>query len=312
MDRDWVLRAARRVGGYLGGLRHNSGLTPGSAASESDPPIPRIGLALGGGFARGIAHVGVLKVLEQNHIPIHCIAGVSAGAIVAAAYASGTTPAEIALAGCAMRFNDVGRWRFGRLGLVGSERMHRFLERLLKIYHFEDMRLPLGVLATDLSTGESVTFSGSGPVFDPIRASCSYPGLFHPVRFQGRLLVDGAMSMEIPAALARQLGATHVISVHLPARGPGAPPSNMFQVVNRCFQIMQGRSEDEWRCDTDVVISPDVRGVDWDGFARGPQLIEAGETAALSVLPTIEGWLGGVRQIPGRVGLLPESLPQEI
>ena len=299
------------MGGFLGGLRRNPSLIAGPVPPEASPPLPLIGLALGGGFARGIAHAGVLKVLEQNHIPIHCIAGVSAGAIVAAAYASGATPAEIALAGCAMRFTDVGRWRLGRLGLVGSERMHRFLERLLKVYQFEEMPLPLGVLATDLSTGEPVPFSGSGLVFDPIRASCSYPGLFQPVRFQGRLLVDGAMSMEIPAALARQLGATHVISVHLPARGPGALPSNMFQVVNRCFQIMQGRSEDGWRCDTDVVIAPDVRGVDWDAFARGPQLIEAGESAALAALPAIQEWLKGARRSTGPIGLLPESLPQQ-
>lgn len=312
MEQDWARKAARRVGGFLGGLHRNPRPTPGMAATEPPTISPRIGLALGGGFARGIAHAGVLKILEQNQIPIHCITGVSAGSIVAAAYASGATPAEIALAGCAMRFGDVGRWQLARLGLVGSDRMRRFLERLLKVYQFEEMRIPLGVLATDLSTGESVPFYGSGSVFDPIRASCSYPGLFQPVRFQNRLLVDGAMSMEIPAALARQLGATHVISVHLPARGASAPPSNMFQVVNRCFQIMQVRSEEGWRSQTDLVITPNVCGVDWDGFARGPQLIEAGEAAALSVLPTILSWLGHTAPSASAVDFLPESLPQEI
>jgi NTE family protein len=312
MDDNWAFRAARQVGGFLGGLRHFSGARTRSAAPEPPAPLPRIGLALGGGFARGIAHAGVLKILEQNDIPIYCITGVSAGAIVAAAYASGASPSEIARAGCAMRFGDVGRWQLARLGLVGSQRMHRFLERLLKVHQFEEMRIALGVLATDLATGESVPFYGSGPVFEPIRASCSYPGLFEPVRFQNHLLVDGAMSMEIPAALARQLGATHVVSVHLPVRGPGAPPSNMFQVVNRCFQIMQCRSEDGWRSESDMVIAPDVRGVEWDGFARGPQLIEAGEAAALAMLPTIKGWLDGGVRAAGPVELLPKSLPQEI
>src|SRR6266478_4623383 len=132
MEQRWVFQRGRRV----------EGRRPGSPASI------RIGLALGGGFARGIAHAGVLKVLEQHHIPIHCITGVSAGSIVAAAYASGATPDEIARAGCSMRFGDVGRWSPGRLGLVGSNRMNRFLERLLKTYRFEDMRIPLGVLAT--------------------------------------------------------------------------------------------------------------------------------------------------------------------
>lgn len=311
MDHDWARKAARRVGGFLGGMRRNS-QSPGSEAAREPLPQPRIGLALGGGFARGIAHAGVLKVLEQNHIPIHCITGVSAGAIVAAAYASGATPAEIGRAGCAMRFGDVGRWRLGLLGLVTSERMQRFLERLLKVYRFEDMRIPLGVLATDLSSGESVPFYGTGNVFDPIRASCSYPGLFCPVSLMGRVLVDGAMSMEIPAALARQLGATHVVSVHLPARVPIAQPSNMFQVVNRCFQIMQSQSEEGWRSQTDVVIAPDVRGVDWDGFARGPQLIAVGEAAALEALPAIKRWIATPPVETATVGLLEGSLPQEI
>jgi len=259
------------------------------AGRAAESPV-RIGLALGGGFARGIAHAGVLKVFERHHIPIHCITGVSAGAIVAAAYASGATPDEIARAGCAMRFGDVGHWSLGRLGLVGSERMNGFLERLLKTYRFEEMRIPLGVLATDLCTGEPVPFAGTGSVFDPVRASCSFPGLFHPVHHRGRLLVDGGMSMGIPAALARQLGATHVISVPLPAADPRALPSNMFQVVNRCLRMLQSRVEDSWRRETDLVIAPDVRGVDWHAFGRGPQLLEAGEAAALAALPKIREW----------------------
>jgi NTE family protein len=174
------------------------------------PSAIRIGLALGGGFARGIAHAGLLRAFERNGIPIHCVAGVSAGAVVAAAYASGTTADEIASIGQSMRFSDVGHWRPGRLGLVSSAGMTRFLARLLKADRFEDMRLPLGVLATDLATGQPIVFSTAGSVADPLRASCAYPGLFHPVECRGRLLVDGAMSTGVPAALARQLGATHV------------------------------------------------------------------------------------------------------
>ncbi|HWD00372.1 MAG TPA: patatin-like phospholipase family protein [Candidatus Sulfopaludibacter sp.] len=265
------------------------------ATAVPPPPStpPRIGLALGGGFARGIAHVGVLQVLEAHQIPIHCIAGVSAGSIVAAAYASGATPAEIAQAGCAMRFGDVARWSVGRMGFVVSERMKRFLERLLKSYRFEEMRLHLGVLATDLCTGESVSFRDQGDVFLPIRASCSYPGLFQPLRYEGRLLVDGAMSMEIPALLARQMGATHVISVHLPGQAAAVPPTNMFQVVNRCFQIMQTHTEQGWRQESNLVITPDVSGMAWDSFGSGPALIQTGETATLAALPTIQSWLAG-------------------
>jgi len=300
------MKVMRAAAGFWTAIRRAGGSQRRETASGE---APRIGLALGGGFARGIAHAGVLKVLESHNIPIHCITGVSAGSIAAAAYASGATPEEIARAGCAMRFNDVARWSICRMGFVVSERMTRFLERLLKASRFEDMRIPLGVLATDVCTGEPVRFQDRGDVFLPIRASCSYPGLFRPVRHDGRLLVDGAMSMEIPALMARQLGATHVISVHLPVQGPGIAPTNVFQVVNRCFQIMQVRAESSWRQHSDLVISPDVRGIQWDGFESGEALVEAGELAALAAMAKIDAWLGKVKKASPGNAPLPSSMP---
>jgi NTE family protein len=286
------MKAVQTLSSFFSALRNstNRSFRPPQPDPPADPP--KIGLALGGGFARGIAHAGVLAVFERNRIPIHCITGVSAGSIVAAAYASGATPAEIAAAGCSMRFGDVARWSLCRMGFVVSERMQRFLEKLLKRYRFEEMQIPLGVTATDLSTGEPVDFYESGDVFLPIRASCSYPGLFQPVRYDGRMLVDGAMSTEIPTALAHRLGATRVIAVHLPALDK-TMPTNVFQVVNRCFQIMQTRTEETWRRHSDLVIAPDVRSVQWDGFSCGPEMLKAGEAAALSALPLIRSWLDG-------------------
>ena len=129
----------------------DSGLT-GDAAQKKQTLTPlRIGLALGGGFARGIAHAGVLKVFEERNIPIHCVAGVSAGSLAAAAFASGVSAAEIAHISSSMRFGDVARWTFSRMGLVGNERMAVFLRKLLKSFRFEDMRIPLGVVATATS-----------------------------------------------------------------------------------------------------------------------------------------------------------------
>jgi NTE family protein len=193
-----------------------------------------------------------------------------------------------------MRFGDVARWSLGRMGFVVSERMKPFLQRLLKHYRFEEMRIPLGVVATDLCTGEPVTFRDTGDVFLPIRASCSYPGLFQPLRLDGRVLVDGAMSTEIPALLARELGATHVVSVHVPAPSCRRPPADVFQVIRRCFQIMQIRNEVGWRQASDLVITPDLQAIEWDGFESGPELVKAGEAAALAVLPAIQSWLSGV------------------
>ena len=251
---------------------------------------PRIGLALGGGFARGIAHIGVLRSFEHHNIPVHCITGVSSGSIVAAAFASGAQADEIARVAASVRFKDVARWSLCRMGFMGSDRLKRLLDRLLKTYRFEEMRIPLGVVATDLCTGEPVSFRDTGDVFVPIRASCSYPGLFRPVPAGERLLVDGAMSMEIPALLARELGATHVVSVWLPPPPCRRPPANVFQVVRRCFQIMQGRSESGWRQESDLVITPDLKAVEWNGFEAGRELVDAGEEAASAALSAIQSW----------------------
>lgn len=296
------MRAARAISGFFSALRspRQKLVAP---RIEGRAHTVRIGLALGGGFARGIAHAGVLKVFQQEGIPIHVVAGVSAGSIVAAAFASGTSGEEIARAGCTMRFADVARWSISRTGFVVTERMQQFLAKLLKQHRFEDMQIPLGVVATDLLTGEAVDFRDSGDVFVPIRASCSYPGMFRPVHSHGRLLVDGAMSTEIPALLARQLGATRVISVHLPALAPDVVPTNVFQVVNRCFQIMQSRSEHSWRLHSDLVISPNVRGIQWDAFTSGPDMVKAGETAALAALPKIREWLGMPERVASPAGL---------
>ncbi len=251
---------------------------------------PRLGLALGGGFARGIAHVGVLRVLERAGIAVDLIGGVSAGSMVAAAYASGASPDEIEAVARTMRFKDVAKWTVNRLGLAGSERMTTFLARLLKQNRFEDMRIPLAVVASDLVSGKAVVFKGRGDVVVPIRASCSYPGLFLPICDSGRCLVDGMVSMEVPARPLREMGATHVLSVVLP-NAEQFDADNMLSVVNRSFQVMCTRSEQDWRAHSNLVISPEVGAIGWDGFLSSKQLIEAGERAAEAALPAIRRWL---------------------
>jgi NTE family protein len=285
---------AHSIGKWLGAVRRWAKDRPHRVAPVLPPLLPprSIGLALGGGFARGLAHIGVLRVFEQYRIPIQYIAGVSAGAIVAAAYASGTTPDAIGRIGAVMRFTDVARWSLSRMGLVSSERMEPFLHRMLKCFRFEEMKIPLGVVATDLAMGDPVFFRDRGDVVMPIRASCSYPGLFRPLLHEGKLLVDGGISMEVPALLLRQMGATHVVSIHLPMQQSAAPGvHNMFEVINRCFQIMQTRTEQEWRQYSDLVLVPDVGGVEWDAFGSAEKLIQAGEIAALEAMPKIKAWL---------------------
>lgn len=237
-----------------------------------------------------MAHIGVLQVLEAEGIPIDFLAGVSAGAIVAAAYASGTTPQEIAKVAMAMRFGDVARWTLCKLGFCCTDGMTKLLARLLKRTRFEEMRLPLAIGATDLQTGEPVVFN-SGDMQPAIRGSCAFPGIFQPVRFGGRILTDGAVGMEVPAKLVRDMGAQRVISVWIPYDSTASEPTNLIEVVSRSLQILQRRMADSWRSASDLVIAPQVAEWPWHDFRNSAKMIEAGAAAARAVLPEIRGWL---------------------
>ncbi len=277
----------------LRGLAAAAGALFGKQIYEPKPvkaPV-RIGVALGGGFARGVTHVGVLRVLEKYKIPIHCISGVSAGAIVASAYASGTSLDEIERISRSMRFKDVAGWTISMLGLARSERMDKFLDRALRVKKFEEMPIRLAVVATDVRSGAATVFRDLGDVKDPIRASCCYPGLFQPVRLKGRLLVDGAIAMDLPAEPLLSMGATHVISVSLPTPLEVDDPSNLLAVVNRCFQILQRRTEHEWRKHSALVLEPEVSKVGWDEFLKAGDMIAAGEAATEAAIPQILSWL---------------------
>ena len=273
----------------VGWLRRTGDWIRGGLARK--PAVPRIGLALGGGFARGIAHIGVLRVLEQNNIPISAIAGVSSGAIVAAAFASGSSADEIEKVALSTKFRDVARWTLNLRGLAGNDRMAVFLARLLKVNRFEDMKIPLAIVATDLVRDKPVTFRGQGDVVFPIRASCAYPGLFLPLRHEGRLLVDGFVCMEVPAEPLRELGADRVISVAIPNNDGIEDYGNMFSVVSRCFQVMSARTEHSWRKHSSVVLAPAVANMAWDSFPDAKKLIKMGEQAALAAIPAIRKWL---------------------
>ena len=251
----------------------------------------RIGVALSGGFARVMTHVGVLQVLEENHIPVYAITGISSGAIIAAAYAAGSTTEEIKSTGAMTSFSSYARWTLSKLGLAVNDRMTTYLQKILLHTRFEEMRIRLGVVATDLTTGQPVVFQGLGDVIDPIRATCAYPGFFLPVEIGGRWLVDGGISVNAPVEAAAELGATHVLAVYLrTAPESNGPPGNIFQVVSRSFAIMQDRLRMEWEHIPHLVLEPDVTDFAWDDFDRVPEMVEAGRRAALAALPQIQRW----------------------
>jgi NTE family protein len=250
-----------------------------------------IGLALGGGFARGIAHVGVLKVLEEENIPIRYIAGTSVGALIGAAYCSGISAAELEHVASKVRFKHIARWTVSRYGFASNQRMIGFLNHLLKVKTFEELRIPLAVTATDFSTGEGVVFH-SGPLVDPVRASCAYPGMFLPVKIRGRLLIDGMLSHTVPTRPLRQMGADRVIAVHLKGKWTdGEGPRHLFDVIGQCFAIAQEMNSSQWKQAADLLIEPNVNGYKYDAFEHSAALVQAGEIATRAALPEIRKWL---------------------
>jgi len=245
-------------------------------------------LALGGGFARGFAHLGVLKVLEQNRIPVSHIAGTSVGSIFAAAYASGAPLARILAVSRTIRFRDIARWSVSRLGLASNHRLGDLIERVFDSKQFEDMKIPLAVIATDLATGDPVVFR-QGPLVEAIRASCAYPGLFEPIQIGTRCLADGGLVAPVPTQAVAQLGANIVIGVLLGTQdGSRTPPKNVFQVVARAVAAAQKHQLDTWERHADLVIRPDVQRLAWDDFERASEAIAAGEAAAQLAVPRIQ------------------------
>jgi NTE family protein len=253
--------------------------------------VPAIGLALGGGFARGIAHVGVLKVLEEEGIPIRMIAGTSVGALIGAAYCSGVTPAELEEVAFKVRFTTFARWTLSRYGFASNDRMVSFLTSTLKVQTFEELRIPFGVTATDFNTGEGVIFT-SGSIIDPVRASCAYPGMFLPVEIRGRWLVDGMLSNPVPTRPLRAMGAERVLAVQLKGQwSKSTAPRHLFDVIGQSFAIAQDMMSPVWRSAADLVIEPDVAGFDYDDFKRAGELIRVGELAMRRALPEVRKWL---------------------
>lgn len=252
---------------------------------------PRVGVALGGGFARGIAHIGVLRVLEASGIPVDVVCGTSVGALVAATYASGTPLGEMERQGIETHFRDFGRWTISRMGMASNERLEHYLHKFTTKHLFSEMKVPLAIVATDLISGKTVYFT-EGEIGPALRASCAYPGLFLPVEHNGQILVDGFLTELVPAVAARKMGADVVISVHLEPGLLDTAPRNTIEIISRSFSILQSSAVQSWRAATDVLIEPNVHHILWDEFAKTPQLVAAGESAAQEAIPKIKELVG--------------------
>jgi len=256
-----------------------------------EPRFPAIGVALGGGFARGMAHIGVLKVLEEEGIPVRLVAGTSVGALIGASYCSGLPLEALEKVAHSCRFTTFARWTVSRYGFASNDRMVSFLTHTLKVKTFEELRIPLGVTATDFNSGEGIVFH-SGSIIDPVRASCAYPGMFLPVEIRGRYLVDGMLSHPVPTRPLREMGAERVLAVHLKGTwAKGGAPRHLFDVIGQSFAIAQDAMASLWRGAADVVVEPDVAGFAYDDFKRAGELIKAGEIAMRQAMPQVRKWL---------------------
>src|SRR4030088_498859 len=212
--KDWLHNAVERVREFA--------YTEPHAAAPTRQPL--VGVALGGGFARGISHLGVLRVLEKELVPVDYIAGTSAGAMLAIAYASGHPIHEIVAQARATRFKDFGNWRLSWLGLASNQKLEHYPRKYLGVSTFEELKIPLAIAATDLGKGEPVYFT-SGPLGPALRASCAYPGMFVPVEIEGRMLVDGFLAAPVPVDAVRKMGADVVIAIFLEAANNRQPAS---------------------------------------------------------------------------------------
>ncbi len=252
---------------------------------------PKIGLALSGGFARGIAHIGVLRVLRDAGIHIDAVAGTSVGALIGAAYCAGTPLEEMERIGLHTSFTDFGRWTPSWLGLATNQRLEKYLARLTPAKHFEDLITPLAIAATDINAGITIYYT-RGPIVPPLRGSCAYPGLFVPIQFEDRMLVDGFLTSPVPVEGALLLGMDIVIAVYLEAANMETPRT-FTDVLSRSFSIIQRHSDLAWRQQADVVIEPDMKSFVWDDFTRTPELVAAGADAAVAALPRIRALIEG-------------------
>ena len=235
--------------------------------AKDDPSRPRVGLALAGGFARGIAHIGVLRVLREAGIPVDMVAGTSVGALIGASYCAGASLETMEALACETKFTDFGRWTPSWLGLATNQRMEQYLARFTSVTNFEDLKTPLAIAATDINAGLPVYYYQKGPIGPPLRASCAYPGLFVPIQHEGRTLVDGFLTALVPYEGLLLMGAEVVIAVYLEP-GLNGDPRTFTDILSRSFTIIQKHADLEWRQYADVIIEPDVTPFVWDDFTK--------------------------------------------
>jgi NTE family protein len=295
--------AALAVAVALAGLGC-AGARPQSPVATTTATVvepPRVGLALGGGGARGFAEIGVLRVLEQEKVPVDLVVGTSVGSLIGALYADSGKVIDLEFIAVTIEGEDIfdaSLLSFFSGGLVKGERLERFLETHLKHRLIEEMPVRFAAVAVDLKSGQAVVFD-RGPVARAVHASCAIPGVFVPVTIDGVTYVDGGVADPVPAAAARRLGADVVIAVSVPAAVPDTAPGNPIQVAMRASAITAAQIARLRAAEADVVIEPDAGDVGYDDFTQKKRLVDAGIAAAEEAMPRIRAAIASrTRTVP--------------
>lgn len=278
--------------------------------SQGPARAPKVALALGGGGARGFSEIGVLRVLEQEKIPIDLVVGTSVGSLIGALYCDTGRVLDAEFLAVGIEEEDLFDYKALALlsgGFVKGERLERYLDTHLKHKTIEGMAVPFAAVAVDLKTGLPVAFE-KGSVAQAVHASCAIPGVFIPVEFGGSTYVDGGVVDPIPADFARQRGADVVIAVAIPRSLPQEMPDSTIEIVHFSVTLMQAEISRFRAKEADVVIYPDVGSLGFSDFSQKKKLMEAGEEAARRALPAIRAAIAAKAEaLGGEPGHRPKS-----
>lgn len=260
------------------------------------PPVVklRIGLALGGGAAKGFAHIGVIKMLEANGIRPDVVAGTSAGSVVGALYASGMDPFQLQETAIALDQASLRDVRLFSGGVVQGQKLQDYVNQQVKSRPLDKLNVPFAAVATQLETGQRTVFV-RGNTGQAVRASSSVPGVFEPVEINGKHYVDGGVVSPVPVDAARQLGADVVIAVDISTKASGTNPQGMINIVGQSISIMGQKLGEQELARADIVIRPKVNQIGAADFEQKDQAIMEGERAALAAMPAIKAKIAAVQ-----------------
>ncbi len=253
---------------------------------------PKIGLALGSGGAKGLAHLGVLKVLEENQVPIDYLSGSSIGALIGGLYAAGYEIKDLEKLALEINWRQLLTLLFDpnfklQKGLINGTKITKFLETYLKNKTFENCRIPLAVIATDLKTGDKIVFK-NGELIPALRASMSIPFIFKPYEMKGKFLVDGGLTSPVPVEAVKQLGAEVVIAVNLNVFQKNEKWSpNWYRILNKSIDILQSQLALAEASKADLVLNINTGKSYWYQFTNTQEIIKAGEKAMQEKLPLL-------------------------